>query len=447
MPHLQDPASALYLPCGHLSVLKPYAGHFLTKNGSLLPSGWCSDTARLPRPTASCWCTWLYLSHKHSSSTSLQIYWALIMCWILCWELYIHDSPIPHIPPVGLPLLWPPHGTTSLLSSYESHPQPMAVESNTFTQTLQWTYWVRILTFPLRSGVTLGIFFNLSMPQFPYLCDRSNGSSYLAIIEHGVIVSFDWDNTCEVPSIVSRMPGMTLHALGTCSSSGSVLSQLDSLARSSSLKIIFPASPRPCMTLSGWERGSLHIGLRVSCSYLQCSTYLVEVSVVVSNLCCWIPKGQDPSWVICVPRVCNRTDSWWVLSSGIPGWRRRDASCVSCLTECPVLQPEAWRNLGGLSHLWPPNKFNVGLRAAFVLDPSQAQAVQLHLHTAACDQVKRIVEIKGTENQVSWAIFLTMQQQNYPRSDWQIRSTLHLILMHLASERRNMLNLKLFTLQ
>lgn len=33
------------------------------------------------------------------------------------------------------------------------------------------------------------------------------------------------------------------------------------------------------------------------------------------------------------------------------------------------------------------------------------------------DQVERIVEMKGAKSQVSWAISLIIQEQNYPRSD------------------------------
>lgn len=309
MPHLQDPASTLFL-ANLPSLWSPFYAQTLSR---LLPhQEWIRATFRVMFrhcQTHETHCKLLmYLALSPSTFPQAlllhiiaKIYWARITCWVLCWELYTHDSPIP---PIGLPLLWP-----SLLSSCESHPQPRALESNTFAQTLYWTYWVWILTFPLRSWVTLGIFFNLSMPQFPHLCNRSNDSAYL-VIENGVIVSFDWDNTCEVPSIVSGMPEVAnkcqawlhmlfIHVLPLEASYANWVVWLTAVpSRSSPLLTL----PRPCLTLSGWERGSLPIGLRVSCSYIQQSTYLVGVIVIVSCLWCWILKGQDLSSVICVPR-------------------------------------------------------------------------------------------------------------------------------------------------
>lgn len=54
--------------------------------------------------------------------------------------------------------------------------------------------------------------------------------------------------------------------------------------------------------------------------------------------------------------------------------------------------------------------------------------------------------MKGAKSQVSWAISLVMQEQNYPRSDRQIRSTLHLILMHLAPWEEEYVKLKIIHL-
>jgi hypothetical protein len=54
----------------------------------------------------------------------------------------------------------------------------------------------------------------------------------------------------------------------------------------------------------------------------------------------------------------------------------------------------------------------------FVLDlslPASSSSVPFayRIH----DQVKRVLGMKGAKSQVSWAISLIIQEQNYPRSD------------------------------
>lgn len=128
---LCDPASAVSfanLP----SIWSPFntqiLSHFLTQNEFLLLSGSWPDLAWLMRPSTSCWSVWLYLrslSHKHCSPTSLLKFIEHLLCVGSCAgsSTYIISS----VPPIGLPVLWPPHGTTSLLFNYELPQQSMAL--------------------------------------------------------------------------------------------------------------------------------------------------------------------------------------------------------------------------------------------------------------------------------------------------------------------------------
>lgn len=130
----------------------------------------------------------------------------------------------------------------------------------------------------------------------------------------------------------------------------------------------FP-SPRDLEWHSQAERGSLHKGLRVPCAYLQHSTCLPGVIVVFCLSDVWVPEGQDLSLVpvgwaqsLTHSRSPVSTFQWTEGTSKHsqnPGWRR-NAFCVACFVECRVLHSDMWQNLGGLSHPWPPNKFNVG---------------------------------------------------------------------------------------
>lgn len=140
---------------------------------------------------------WIYLpplSHRHSSSSSLKFIQHLIHIGSYAGSFSYIISLIPRTTPsMGLPVLWLPRGATS--SAMSSPNNPCLLESNTsntFTQTLYWTYWVWILTLPLGSWVTLGILFKLSMPQFPHLYNRSSDTPYLVVEPSAWCHCEDW---------------------------------------------------------------------------------------------------------------------------------------------------------------------------------------------------------------------------------------------------------------
>lgn len=174
----------------------------------------------------------------------------------------------------------------------------------------------------------MGILFNLSMPQFPHLYNRGNDSPYF-VIENGVTVRTEWENTGEVPSIVSGMPGVPnkcqvwLHVLFIDVLPLEV-SHVNWVVWLTAHSLRSSLPQRPCMTLSGWER-FLHNGLRVSFAYPQHSTCLLAgVIVVFSYLWCWIPQGQDLSLVICVPRGWAESDTEQTLGAMCFSENRKD---------------------------------------------------------------------------------------------------------------------------
>lgn len=216
------------------------------------------------------------------------------------------------------------------------------------------------------------------------------------------------------------------------------------------------------MTLSGWGRFPPQLPQSVLClsptqhlsSWNNCGFL---VSLMFGSL-----KGRICPWSSVCPGGWAESDPEQTLGEGFPKDRRdkeervrsrMGEECLPCQLfywmSCPI-QPDVWQHLGSLSYPWPPNEFNVGsgLSLSWIPSPAPIPPPSIRTTFAYCshDQVKRIVEMKGAESQVSWAISLAMQQQNYPRSDWQIRSTLHLILMHLAPWEEEYVKLKIIHL-
>lgn len=165
------------------------------------------------------------------------------------------------------------------------------------------------------------------------------------------------------------MPGVTPHALYRWSSSGSVPRQLGSLAHCSFFKIIFPSealcdSHRLGEVPSQWAQSVLclppiqHLSpCRSNCGFLlSLMLNSSRAGSVLGHLCA---QGLSRVWYRTDPR-------WYTLSRGQKGQVRSlgwgGMPSVSCSVECPVLQPNVWQNLRDLSHLWPPNKLNVGFR-------------------------------------------------------------------------------------
>lgn len=168
------------------------------------------------------------------------------------------------------------------------------------------------------------------------------------------------------------MPNVTLHALNTLSSFWKHPTPTSQSSHCHSSSSFFP--PKVLYNVYRLEEAPSSVILEGRC-YPTHSPYLPGGSC--GFLVSW---GQDLSLAVCVLKGQEQslTQSWahWVLASGqelasvgeiLDGGGVPSTSAVS---ECPVLQPDVWQeNLGGLSHLWPADRFSVGWGCLYLRSP------------------------------------------------------------------------------